>query len=230
MIRHALDHADLANAAVAAFAVVQRIDAGLDKNAEDGLVGRNMKALAGIFQHHLERLVALQRSSRRKNLETQAPVHPGQCLGICDCRIDHRPGAAAIERFVMGQRRQQPLHVEESRGIVGVNDQLVPRQGLDLGQKGKVGAGAAGIEEPIGMAPRGQACGHRYYRGHADPAREQHDRPGAGLERKVVAGSARRNDIARLERVHVGRAALARLFQSHTQEIGTRLRRRRPIA
>ena len=71
MVGLAFEHGDLADAALAALAIVHRIDALLYQHLQDALVGRNDEGQAGALEHDLDcgifghrRLFADYRESR----------------------------------------------------------------------------------------------------------------------------------------------------------------------
>ena len=197
MVGRAFDHADLADAAIAALAIMHGIFACFDQHAEYGLVGRNTEGLAGIVQHHFEGLVAGDGYGGGKNLEAQAAVSPAEVFGALDRRIDHRLRPAEIKRLVGGERRHQALDVKNAAGVVGVNGQVLAAQRFAFTEKGELVARAAGIDEAVGPFAGGKRRRHREHRRHADAAGQQHDRFRRRLQRKIVT---RRLDLRRRRR------------------------------
>ena len=77
----AFQHGGLADAALAALAVVHGIAAFLFHDVDDGLVGGNGQHAAGLAQLDLEGLVARLRRGRGEQLEMHVGVGPVAGLG-----------------------------------------------------------------------------------------------------------------------------------------------------
>ncbi len=223
VVRNALDDADLAHAALALLAVVEHVDASLDEHVENALVRRHEERLAGTLEHHFEGAfgqLRLRGGLRPLDAEEQLELHarrgPSELAPGIDRRLDHGPWPTHVDGCVGGQRREEGSKIEEAAsGLVEVQVQRLPAQGLDLLAEGHILVGSRRIGELERQAFCLQLRRHRYHRRDADAAADQCRTPGAGHTGEIVRWRLDLDIVADLQAVHVARAAFALLLEPH---------------
>ncbi|MNQ54296.1 hypothetical protein D3C85_683610 [compost metagenome] len=150
-------------------------------------------------------------------------IGPMARAGALDDGVDQALGAAYIQVLARRRGGQQRLEVEAAgRVVVGVQRQGAVRQGLQLGQEGKLVLAAAAVMQVEGAAGGLQRGGHGRDGRDADAARDQHDglvTGGRFVQRKVVLGAFDRQGVAFGQRMHVAGSALAGFLEPHAQAV-----------